>query len=272
MEVAPGVHRVINAEQPAVGVANSYLIVGTEGAVWVDTGWNREGEAEPRIAYWRSIGSPPIRGIIATHHHPPSWGNAGALQAAMGGGDIIATATEKDILEERMAGPKVGRLVEDGETLSLGNLTLEFLHASGHTYGSVAVLLREQRALFPGDNIMGTGTSVVNPGEGEIAHFLRTMERFLTLDLAVIYPGQGPIITDPAAKLRELIEHRHQREQEIVAQLEAGPKTLEELFTAIYPAVEERFARLAHSQVRSHLIKLENEGRAVVEGETYRLV
>ncbi len=77
-----------------------------------------------------------------------------------------------------MADGKVDRPVRDGETMSLGNLTLEFIEAPGHTYGSMAVFVRETRALFTGDNVMGSGSSVVNPGEGEIVLYLQTMENF----------------------------------------------------------------------------------------------
>jgi hypothetical protein len=44
MEIAPGIHNVITERAPAVGVTNTYLVVGSEGAIWVDTGWDREGE------------------------------------------------------------------------------------------------------------------------------------------------------------------------------------------------------------------------------------
>lgn len=271
MELAPGIHNVITEGQPAAGVTNTYLVIGTEGAIWVDTGWDREGEAQARIDYWRRVGSPVTRGFAVTHRHPPHWGNAPAIQAVTGG-LIFATEAEREVLEERMGGARVGHVVADGETLSLGDLTIEFVHAPGHTYGSLAIHIPERRALFTGDNVMGIGTSVVNPGEGEIALFLRTMEKFLALNLSVIYPGQGPVLTDPNTKLRELIEHRRQRELAIVEQLRLGPKTLDELYGAIYPPMDERLTRLGHNQIRSHLIKLENEHRVIAENEAYRLL
>ena len=40
MEIAPGIHNVITERVPAVGVTNTYLVVGSEGAIWVDTGWD----------------------------------------------------------------------------------------------------------------------------------------------------------------------------------------------------------------------------------------
>jgi glyoxylase-like metal-dependent hydrolase (beta-lactamase superfamily II) len=297
MEIAPGIHNVVTEGAAAPGVTNTYLVIGTDGAVWIDTGWDRPGEAQARIDYWDKVGRPELKGIVVTHRHPPHWQNAPALQrasvatastgSASSGSSgaaftrsparsqapIIATAVEKDAIEQRMVGAKVDRVVEDGETLSLGNLTLEFVHAPGHTYGSLAVFVREPRALFTGDNVMGTGTSVVNPGEGEIALYLATMEKFIRYRPAGIYPGQGPVITEPDAKLRELIEHRRTREAQIVGLLKGGPKSVPELFASIYAGggLDERIARLAHNQILSHLIKLEREGRASASGATYRL-
>lgn len=270
MEIAPGIHNVITEPAPAPGVTNTYLIVGTAGAIWVDTGWNRAGEAQARIDYWHAVGSPHLKGIVVTHRHPPHWGNAPAIQKVTGA-PIISTATEKDAIEEGMAGARVDRVVQDGETLGLGDVTIEFVHAPGHTYGSLASFIRERKALFAGDNVMGTGTSVVNPGEGEIALFLQTMEKFRRYDPAVIYPGQGPVITNPQAKLRELIQHRREREEQIVDLLTRGPKSVADLVRIIYSGLDEQLRHLARNQVVSHLIKLENEGRVSASGQLYRV-
>ncbi len=178
MEIAPGIHNIVTDLQHATGVTNTYLIVGTQGAAFVDAGWNRPGECEARIGYWEKLGKPPLKGIAVTHRHAPHWQNAPAIQKACGHPPIIATYIEKPEIEARMADGKVDRPVRDGETMSLGNLTLEFIEAPGHTYGSMAVFVRETRALFTGDNVMGSGSSVVNPGEGEIVLYLQTMENF----------------------------------------------------------------------------------------------
>lgn len=270
MEIASGIHNVITEPQVATGVTNTYLIVGRDGALWVDTGWNREGEAQARIDYWRGIGSPPVKGIVVTHRHPPHWENAPALQQAMGA-PIISTPVEKEAIEARMTGARVNQLVRDGETLSLGNLTVEFLDAPGHTYGCLALFLREDKALFSSDSVMGTGTSVINPGEGDIGLFLQTMAKFIRYDPVVIYPGQGPVVTRPHAKLQALIQHRQKREQQILDLLTQGPKSVEDLFQAIYRDLNEPLSRLARNQIRTHLLKLENEGRVSVQGETYQL-
>lgn len=272
MEIAPGIHNITTELQHATGVTNTYLVVGSEGAAFVDAGWNRPGEAQARIDYWRKLGEPPLKGIAVTHRHTPHWENAPAIQNACGNAPIIATYIEKLEIDARMRGAIVDRPVRDGETLSLGNLTLEFLEAPGHTYGSMAVFLRETRALFTGDNVMGTGSSVVNPGEGEIALYLQTMQKFLDYAPSVIYPGQGPVVGDPRAKLTELIAHRHERERQIVALLAQSPKSADQITALLYVGVKEGVRHLAKNQTLSHLVKLMKEGKVRVDDEVYRLV
>lgn len=272
MEIAPGIHNVLTDLQHPTGVTNTYLVVGTAGAAFIDTGWDRPGEASARIEYWARIGRPPLKGIVVTHRHPPHWGNAPAIQRACGPAPIIATTLEKEAIEARMHDAKVDRTVRAGDSLSLGSLTLEFVEAPGHTYGSLAVFVPETRALFTGDNVMGTGSSVINPGEGEIVLYLRTLEKFLRLRPSVIYPGQGPVVTDPQPKLTSLIAHRHERERQIVALLAKEPRSIEDIALALYADVREGVQHLARRQVESHLIKLRQEGRVAPEGRTYRLV
>lgn len=272
MEIAPGIHNITTDLQHATGVTNTYLIVGSAGAAFVDAGWNRPGEAQARIDYWIKLGRPPVKGIAVTHRHTPHWENAPLIQQACGNPPIIATHTEKPVIEERMQGAgKIDRAVRDGETLSLGNMTLEFLEAPGHTYGSLAVFIRETRALFTGDNVMGSGSSVVNPGEGEITLYLQTMQKFLRYGPAVIYPGQGPVVTEPRAKLNALIEHRREREQQIIALLKQAPSRVEQMVATLYPDVKPGVLHLAKNQVTSHLIKLEQEGKVLARDGLYRL-
>jgi glyoxylase-like metal-dependent hydrolase (beta-lactamase superfamily II) len=271
MELAPGIHNILTDLQHATGVTNTYLIVGTQGALFVDAGWDRPGEAQARIDYWEKIGKPPLKGIAVTHRHTPHWGNAPAIQKACGNPPIIASFAEKEEIEVRMQIAKVDRPVRDGETLSLGSLTLEFLDAPGHTYGSMAVFIRETLALFTGDTVMGSGSSVVNPGEGEISLYLQTLDKFLRYDPAVIYPGQGPVVKNPRDKINELIQHRKEREQQIVALLEQAPRSVEQIVATLYLGLREGLQHLAKNQVRSHLIKLEQEGKVVCSDDRYRL-
>ncbi len=273
MEIAPGIHCIIVGQgaSPGMYATNTYLIMGSQGAAFLDTGWNREDDIKARLDYIQQVGNPPMKAIIVTHRHPDHWGGAPAIQKATDA-PIVASPTEKEPIEANMEGAKVDQVVQDGETLALGDMTLEFIHAPGHTVGSLGVFIREKKALFTGDNVMGTGTSVINPGEGDIALYIQTMEKFLGYDPETIYPGHGPVVNNPKAKLQGLINHRKEREQQILALLQQGPRSVEQLFKAIYDELEERVQNLARNQIRSHLDKLENESRVTATGEeTYQL-
>ncbi len=66
-------------------------------------------------------------------------------------------------------------------------------------------------ACFAGDLILGEGSTIVPPRAqgGSMADYLRLAAKSSpALDLEVIYPGHGPVIDDPAAKIAEYIEHR----------------------------------------------------------------
>ena len=91
MEIAPGIHHITTDLQHATGVTNTYLIVGTQGAVFVDAGWDRPAKPRRASPTGEKLGKPPLKGIAVTHRHTPHWGNAPKLQQACGQPPIIAS-------------------------------------------------------------------------------------------------------------------------------------------------------------------------------------
>jgi hypothetical protein len=82
----------------------------------------------------------------------------------------------------------------------------------------------------------------------------------------VLYPGHGPHIETPeavATKITEYIDHRLQRDAQIIQSLERNQQgsTAAELVESIYPDLPERAVLAAEQSILAHLSKLEEDGR-----------
>ena len=94
---------------------------------------------------------------------------------------------------------------------------------------------------------------------GSLADYMRSLERLQELDLTTIYPGHGPEVTDPEAKIAEYIEHRMMRERRLVAALERGERSKAALLAEVWDDVPEQLRGAAAIAMQAHLEKLEDE-------------
>src|SRR5262249_7204986 len=130
-------------------------------------------------------------------------------------------------------------------------------------------LLEEAQATCCGDLMAGSGTVVVGSGEGDLINYLASLRRLLGLAPSRVLPGHGPAIEDPAAKIQEYLDHRQLREDQILSALDSGPRSIPELRESIYPEVPTALHRAAENNVRTHLLKLRSERRAVETGDRW---
>ena len=139
--------------------------------------------------------------------------------------------------------------MEDGDTIAVGGVTIEVVHTPGHTLGSICLYLREERALFTGDTVLGLGTvAIAPPPHGDMGLYIQSLERLKGYDAALLCPGHGPPVQDVGRKLQELIDHRHERERQILAALGRGRGTLTALLDDIYPELDRRLLNMARGQ------------------------
>jgi glyoxylase-like metal-dependent hydrolase (beta-lactamase superfamily II) len=111
---------------------------------------------------------------------------------------------------------------------------------------------------FTGDAVLGEGSVFVS---GRLREYLDGLRRLRALDLERIHPGHGDEVDDPNAKLDQYLAHRLERERKLLAALEAGAETEDELLDAAWadaPAAVRGFAAIT---LRAHLEKLREEGR-----------
>ncbi len=261
-DVTPNVQRIAVGPEGSPGQypPNVFLITGRSGAAFVDTAYGHDDEVETALDAWRARGSLPVAAIVLSHRHGDHVGGAHRLREATGG-EVVAHAEELEGIEEHAPGLRINATVSDGQTLDLGGVTLEYIDTPGHTMGSICVLYREEGLLFTGDTILGGSTTAISPEQGDMGLYVESLRRLLRYDAKTICPGHGPIIKNPRAKIEGLIEHRRARERKIVELLEGGAETVEQLFAAMYSGLKPALHDSARSQVRTHLKKLERDGR-----------
>ncbi|MCH8929733.1 MAG: hypothetical protein IIA98_02265, partial [Proteobacteria bacterium] len=115
-----------------------------------------------------------------------------------------------------------------------------------------------QRVVFAGDNVLGLGTTVVPPPpHGDMAQYIDSLGKMQALDAELMCCGHGPVVREPNRKLQELIDHRHEREEQIVSLVRDGRDTVKRIVRAVYPELDKRLlsiAEIAAVQLRTDLL------------------
>jgi glyoxylase-like metal-dependent hydrolase (beta-lactamase superfamily II) len=228
-------------------------VVGDEPAVVIDPGPEHEGHLAEVVRAAGSVGR-----IVLTHDHPDH--APGAARVAE-----LTTAPVSAIRPHEGA-----ERMRDGDRIRSGSTELVVLATPGHSPDHAALFVEADRALFTGDAVLGRGTSVIDPPEGDLIAYLRSLHRMRELGPKTIHPGHGPIVLDAMAKLDEYLKHREERELQIVRALGGGGRTIEEIVADVYEGYPSELLDLAGRSVLAHLLKLEAEGRAerrVTSGE-----
>jgi glyoxylase-like metal-dependent hydrolase (beta-lactamase superfamily II) len=161
--------------------------------------------------------------------------------------------------------------VKDGERIVGSSFTFECVHTPGHTSNHMCYALKEEKALFTGDHIMGWSTTVVTPPDGDMAQYMASVQKLLERDDKTLYPTHGAPVTEPKPFLAAYLEHRYERERQVLACIGEGLDTIPAMVARIYAAVDKGLHAAAGRSVLAHLIQLERQGRVTHSGARYRL-
>jgi glyoxylase-like metal-dependent hydrolase (beta-lactamase superfamily II) len=157
--------------------------------------------------------------------------------------------------------------VRDGDVIKCRGFSIECVHTPGHTSNHVCYALKEEKALFSGDHVMGWSTTVVAPPDGDMAHYLDSLKKLLARDDAIYWPTHGGPIRDPKPFVKAYLDHRYEREAQVFACLRDGISTIPEIVTRIYVGLDPSLRGAACLSVFAHLLQMTKDGRVVARGE-----
>ena len=243
---------------------NQY-VVGKGNVIVIDVALSVDSNLDGILEQVEAMGAKKIEKILLTHIHNDHCGGALALRKRCGAKLGIHRSRRGYLGGEDFQ-------YDDNERISFGEGELHVLHTPGHESGHCCFYESGDKVLFSGDNILGYGTAVIHPPDGNMTDYLKSLERLLGFDISLILPGHGPLIGKPEAKIREYIKHRLEREQQVLAALRNGRNSIGDITELIYVDVSPALQRVAEFSVQAHLEKLMRDGRVKRDGGRYLLV
>jgi len=275
IEFGPGIFffPVKTPTLPPATHTNCYIVGGAE-VIIIDPASPYEEEQRALDAFLDQLlgEGRTVREIFLTHHHPDHVAGANHLRSRLGV-QVAAHALTAQRLEGAV---RIDRLVEDDEIIELPGdpgWRLSALHTPGHTRGHLCFYEENTGAIITGDLVVGVGTVVIDPPEGNMLQYLNSLGRLLELPkLTSLFPAHGPAIGSARLKIEEYISHRNMREGRILDAIRAGSETTADIVPAAYSEVNPSLYGLAERSTQAHLEKLVEEGRVTrLNGSRYHI-
>lgn len=267
MRLSPLVARVLAPNpSPFTYTGTQSYVVGHGDVAVIDPGPADDAHLDALIA---AVAGRQVRAILCTHthrdHSPAAAPLAERLKAPIVGcapltleddGPRADAAFDADYRPDEVLG--------DGALVSGDGWRIVAVATPGHTSNHLCYALQEEGALFTGDHVMGWSTSIVSPPDGDMAEYMRSMQKLLERDDAVYYPAHGEAVENPQRLVRGMMGHRKHREGQILRHLgeaEAG-RSIAEMVPEMYKGVDTRLHPAAARSVLAHLLDLQQRGLA----------
>ncbi len=256
--------RVVTAPNPGfmTGEGTNQYLLGAKQLTLIDAALG----AGPNLDHLRrelAEAGASVEQILLTHIHPDHLGGAMELRSEFGA-RLGMHASRKGY-----GGVEPDWTYDDGDEISFAGGALRVVHTPGHESGHCCFFDAARGWLFTGDHVVGQGTVVIAPPDGDMAAYLSSLERLLALPARLLLGGHGPVIREPQAKIREYIAHRLMRERQVVECLHGGLRTIPQIVARLYQDVHPALHVVAEKSVHAHLLKLSAEGRARGVGDSF---
>ena len=258
--LAPGIRRVIaNNPSPFTFHGTGTYILGTGSVAVIDPGPDDEEHIDAILA---CLPGETISHILVTHTHMDHSPGCRLLQAKTGAPTYAYGPHGAGKIEQGVQVEEGGdmdfdpdHLVAHGEIIQGGDWSVKCVYTPGHTSNHLCFQLREQKALFTGDHMMGWSTSIISPPDGDMADYMLSLELLLERADDIYWPTHGPCIDEPRAHVEAYIAHRLEREQQIIACIKSGTLEIREMVPLMYKETPEFMYPAA---ARSVLAAMEN--------------
>ncbi|MBW2426831.1 MAG: beta-lactamase-like protein 2 [Deltaproteobacteria bacterium] len=253
---------------------NTWLIGTGNKRLLLDTGSGHDEYMPFLEEALARVGCSAIEGIVLTHAHPDHIGGVNQVRGHFGDMPVYKLPWPKELGlsapgiagnvdrtdPDALADPPIEWL-EDGDVVETEGARLRAIHTPGHSPDHLCYVIEEEQSLFSGDNVLGIGTTIIPAESGDLGDYMASLERAQAEVPRRIYPAHGPVIDDGVAKLREYLDHRLEREQQVLDALGQGHRDAMSMVRQIYVGYPESLYPAAAQSVTSHLKKLEREGR-----------
>ena len=252
-----------------------YIVGAGEDAAVIDPGPDVPEHVE---ALKRALDGRRVSHILVTHTHSDHSPAAAPLKAWSGAKTYAYGPHGSGKAEEGVKVEEGGdrdfvpdMRVKDGDAIDGDGFTFDCVYTPGHTSNHMCFALRQEAALFTGDHVMGWSTTVVVPPDGDMADYMASLKKLIARNDDILWPTHGGPVKNPKPFLQAYLDHRLDRERQILACIAGGLQTIPEMVARIYADVDKRLHPAAARSVEAHLIQLVNEGRVAKAGNRYSM-
>lgn len=157
--------------------------------------------------------------------------------------------------------------VRHGDVVEGDGWSVECVYTPGHTSNHMCFALDEERTLFTGDHIMAWSTSIISPPDGDMKSYMASLDLLLERDDELYWPTHGPSVIETKKHVEAFIEHRRERERQIIDCLQAGIRKIRDMVPGMYADLPEFMYPFAGQSVFASVVYLIELGRVSYEGE-----
>ncbi len=202
--------------------------------------------------------------IVISHAHPDHFGGETVLQKHLQEkyGLKVPISAHQLTAEALRGKVKIEKFVEDDEIFKLKSAAdeafdIQALYTPGHARGHLCFYDENFGFLLASDNVIGAGSVLIAPPEGNMSDYLNSLERMKNLpNLRFLCGSHGAAIINAREKIENYIAHRLERERKILAAIGEGAKIPKEIVAEVYADVAPELWKLAEKSVAAHLEKI----------------